>query len=242
MPTQTDLSIMSPAPDVPTAARLAATLVCASPQAEPNDPAANGSGVLFVHGLGSDRLTNADRAAALCLRSGSTSLTIDLRGHGGSSGRLSATTPRQNLADVVAGFDTLAAQPQVDPTRIGVCAASYGATLSVLLTTQRPVARLLLRAPALYTDESLDVPLGRRRPGGSATSPRFLADLQAYAGPMLVVESERDEVIEPDVIQTYLRTRPGAEHLVLAGAAHALTDPAWRARFTEVVLAFFATL
>jgi pimeloyl-ACP methyl ester carboxylesterase len=201
-----------------------------------NPDVATGAAVLFVHGLGSDRGTNAERAQAVSARLSMTCLAVDLGGHGGSSGRLSELTPRQNLTDVVAAFDALAGEPGVDPARVAVCAASYGAYLSVLATQQRRPERLLLRAPALYTDASLDRPLARRRPGGAdAAALRVLA---AYPGPVLVVESEHDEVVPATTVQAWCRARPGIDHVVLAGAGHALTDPAWRAAYTEVVLSF----
>jgi hypothetical protein len=211
---------------------LAATVV--TPQAP------TGAGALFVHGLGSDRGTNVERAEAVARRLGATCLAVDLGGHGGSSGRLSALTPRQNLTDVLTAYDALAAERQVDPARVAVCAASYGAFLSVLLTQLRRPARLLLRAPALYTDDSLDSPLARRVPGGAdAGAVRVLA---GYPGQVLVVESEHDEVVPPSTVRAWCAARPDVEHVVLPGAAHALTDPAWRAAYTDVLLSFLGDL
>jgi pimeloyl-ACP methyl ester carboxylesterase len=57
---------------------------------------------------------------------------------------------------------------------------------------------------------------------------------------VLVVESEHDEVIPPWVVQAYCAGRPDAEHVVLAGATHALTEPAWRSAFTSLVVEFLA--
>ncbi len=202
----------------------------------------SGAGVLFVHGLGSDRRTNVERAHAVAEQHGITGLAVDLGGHGDSTGALSQMTPRQNLADVVAAFDALASRPGVEAARLGVCAASYGAYLSVLLSRERAVARLLLRAPALYCDDRLDSPLSTRGRGDPECSKAFLGVLSQVATPILVVESEHDEVIPPRVIQTYLSARPGTRREVLPGAAHALTDPSWRAVFQQMVLDFFADL
>ncbi len=209
---------------------LAATVVTPAPGG------ASGAGVLLVHGLGSDRLTNVERALQLADRLGMTCLAVDLAGHGASPGRLSEVTPRQNLDDVVAAFDALCGSA-VDPGRVAVAAASYGAYLSVLLSEQRHVARLVLRAPALYTDDSLHRPLGRRerpRPGGAAGT-RAVRVLGRYPRPVLVVESEHDEVVPPWVVRAYVGARPGVRHAVLLGAGHALTDPAWRSAYTDLV-------
>ena len=204
--------------------------------------APSGAAVLFVHGLGSSRATNVERADAVCRAHAATCLAIDLGGHGDSTGRLTQMTPRRNLADVVAAHDLLASRPGVDPARIGVCAASYGAYLSVLLTALRPVQRMLLRAPALYADDCFDEGLSGRQPGDAATAPTPLAHLALFQGPVAIVESERDEVIASSTIATWLAALPTAAHRVQRGAQHALTDPAWRAEFEQVVGEFFAGL
>jgi uncharacterized protein len=201
--------------------------------------APSGAGVLFVHGLGSSRATNVERAEAVSRRHSTTCLAIDLGGHGDSAGRLTQMTPRQNLADVVAAHDRLASLPSVDPARVGVCAASYGAYLSVLLTALRPVERMLLRAPALYADECFDKVLSQRAPGDPTSAPTPLAHLALFPGRVTIVESENDEVISHDTIAAYLAALPRAVHVIQPGAPHALTDPAWRADFQRIVVDFF---
>ena len=202
----------------------------------------SGAGVLFVHGLGSGRSTNVERAEAVSRRLSATCLAIDLGGHGDSTGRLTQMTPRQNLADVVSSYDALVSAPGVDPARIGVCAASYGAYLSVLLTAFRPVNRMLLRAPALYADDCFDRGLGQRRPGDPTTAPTPLAHLALFPGPVTIVESEHDEVISKDTIAAYLAALPSAVHVIQPDAGHALTDPAWRGTYQRMVVEFFGTM
>lgn len=201
-----------------------------------------GAAVLFVHGLGSSRATNLERAKAVARRCSATCLAIDLGGHGDSTGRLTQMTPRKNLSDVVAAYDLLMSVPGVDPARIGVCAASYGAYLTILLSALRPVNRMLLRAPALYADDCFDRGLGQRRRGDPATAPTPLAHMARFQGPVTIVESEYDEVISHDTIAAYLAALPSAVHVVQPGARHALTDPAWRATFQQLVVAFFEGL
>jgi dienelactone hydrolase len=213
---------------------LAGTLVSTEPP--------SGAGVLFVHGLGSSRATNVERAEAVSRHHSATCLAIDLGGHGDSAGRLTQMTPRQNLADVVASYDRLASEPGVDPARIGVCAASYGAYLAVLLTAFRSVDRMLLRAPALYRDDCFDRGLGQRIPGDPITAPTPLAHLALFPGRVTIVESEFDDVISADTIAAYLGALPSAAHVVQAGARHALTDPIWRLDFQRMVVEFFGSL
>src|SRR5215207_7790580 len=123
-------------------ARLAATLVT---------PATSLPAVLFLHGWGgsqSQYITRARQVAAL----GFVCLTLDFRGHEKTIAQKETVTREDNLQDVVAAYDVLAAQPTVDPSSIAVVGTSYGGYLGAILTSLRPVRWLGLRAPALYKD------------------------------------------------------------------------------------------
>jgi uncharacterized protein len=96
--------------------RLAGTLVA---------PATAIPGVLFVHGWGGSReqyLARAREVAAL----GCVSLTFDLRGHARSDGRNEDVSREDNLRDVLAAYDALAARPGVDRSAIAAVGSSYG--------------------------------------------------------------------------------------------------------------------
>jgi dienelactone hydrolase len=161
----------------------------------------------------------------------------------GSDAELDTLTPRDHLSDITAAYDALVAEPAVDPSRIGVCGASYGAYLAVLLAGRRTVSQLLLRAPAMYGDEEFNRPLGQRRQSRVTDSAAMLmSSLAAFDGQMLVVESGADEVIPPEVISAYLAACTQARHLILAGATHHLGSPVWRQRFLEAILNFFREL
>jgi dienelactone hydrolase len=58
----------------------------------------------------------------------------------------------ESLRDILAAYDFLAAQPNVDSDSIAVVGSSYGGYLAALLTALRPVKWLALRVPALYKD------------------------------------------------------------------------------------------
>ncbi len=202
-----------------------------------------GPAILFLHGMASNRrgyLARAERAAADL---GATCLALDLSGHGASTGRLPEIAPHQHLADVVAGHDALLRLGAVDAARVGVCGSSYGGFLAAWLTGSRPTARLLVRAPTIVADRYLDRPLRERvRDRSPESASRWRGALGAFAGPVLVLESEHDEVIPHAVIEAYLSTAPHATHRILRGAAHALTDPRWRAAFEAELVEFFADL
>lgn len=201
------------------------------------------AGLLFVHGYASDRRGYVQRAGVVCDRLGSTCLAFDLGGHGESPGELLEFTRADHLQDVVVAYDRLASTRGVDPGRIGVCGASYGAYLSCLLLGQRAVRRLLLRAPALYIDRDAPDPTGERRHLGKVIDPgAALSNLERFDGPTLVLESERDEVVPRRSIDAYLAAARHGTHHVLADATHALVQRRWNAAFLDEILTWFEGL
>src|SRR5947209_7064681 len=114
-------------------------------------------GVLFVHGWGGSQqqyLARAREVAAL----GCVCLTFDLRGHAATSAQYEVVSREHNLVDVVAAYDVLASNPNVDSSTIAVVGSSYGGYLAAILTSMRNVKWLALRAPALYLDSGWELP------------------------------------------------------------------------------------
>jgi uncharacterized protein len=225
---------------VPGDRRLSATLFGPPGTAPQQNPL---PGLLFVHGRDADQYGYQVRARAVIKVLDVVCLTFDLGGHGTSGGELDELTPRDHLADVTAAYDVLVAHPRVDPSRIGVCAASYGAYLAALLCGERAVRRLMLRAPGLYPDDRLDEPLRvRRRSAAHAGSTIATRNLAAVRGDVLILESGADEQIPHEVVVAYLRARPDARHVTIPGAPHQLADPALRQRFLDEIVEFFTGL
>src|SRR6266700_140199 len=108
-------------------------------------------GVLFVHGWGGDQQQYVARARELCAL-GCMCLTFDLRGHAQTQARHDSVSREENMRDLIAAYDFLAAQRNVDSDSMAVVGSSYGGYLAALLTARRPVNWLALRAPALYKD------------------------------------------------------------------------------------------
>jgi uncharacterized protein len=231
-PLETELTIAS------ADERALATCVIAMPGERPGRPA-----ILFVHGLHSDQRANRRRALAAAREFDAVCLTFDLGGHGRSEGDSERLAPADHLSDLRVAADALLQVGAVDQRRLGVCGASYGAYLSALLVVERPVRRLLLRAPALYPDELLGAPLSQRRAfRQTVVSSQALRGLERFDGATLVVESEHDETIPPAVVAAYVAAAPDARHELLAGAPHALLAPAFNDRYLTLILEFFASL
>jgi pimeloyl-ACP methyl ester carboxylesterase len=215
--------------------RIAGTLVT---------PATALPGVLFVHGWGGSQeqyLARAREIAAL----GCICLTINLRGHGGAEAQRDRITRQDSLSDVMAAYDMLAERPAVDDSAIAVVGSSYGGYLAAILGALRPVKWLALRAPALYKDEDWDLPKEHlkkydlatyRRCPVSPNDNRALGACAAFAGDVLIVESEHDDTIPHPVIENYLAAFKKVHSLtyrVIAEADHALTEERWQQAYTS---------
>ena len=195
-------------------------------------------GLLFVHGRGSSRRGYVRRAAAACAGLDAVSLTIDLSGHGESVGDPERFTPANHADDVIVALQALSSNERVDPSRIGIVGASYGAYLAGLAAGRLPVRQLLLRAPALYADSDLQRPLADLHASADADAAEFFGGIVRSGAAVLILESEHDDEIHPDVIHRYLTKIPLATHQILPGASHALLEPEWDGWFIGTTMSW----
>ncbi len=230
--------------DIPVAGeRIAGTLVT---------PGVLIPGVLFVHGWGGSQqqyLARAREIAAL----GCVCLTFDLRGHADTKGQYDTVSRKDNLGDLLAAYDVLAGQRNVDPNAIAVVGSSYGGYLGAILTTQRAVKWLALRVPALYMDSEWEMPkrqlhtdqdlIGYRKTVIPSEANIALRACSEFRGDVLIVESERDDTVPHAVITNYREACNGARSLtyrMIDGADHGLTEN-WSQRAYTTVLVNWMT-
>jgi uncharacterized protein len=211
-------------------------------------------GVLFVHGWGGNRdqyLATAREIAAL----GFVSLTFDLRGHGETDAMHETVTREDNLRDVIAAYHALADHRAVDRSRIAVAGASYGAYLAAIVSLRCPFARFALRAPALYKDDNWEMPKRRlhvdpdfaayRRRTLRTEDNRALGACAQFRGDVLLVESERDEIIPHPALANYIAAFANARSLtyrVIEGADHGLTRPPWQLAYDQLLVDWISTI
>jgi dienelactone hydrolase len=208
-------------------------------------------GALFVHGWGGDQqqyLARAHEVAAL----GCVCLTFDLRGHARTHARHDAVSREDNMRDIVAAYDFLTARSNVDSDAIAVVGSSYGGYLAALLTALRPVRWLALRAPALYKDSDWGVPKLRLKAEQSLEQYRqqpvrteeskALRACGAFAGDVLIVESEYDSAIPRQVVVNYREACTSARsltHRMIDGADHGLSNETWKTAYTGLLVSWF---
>jgi alpha-beta hydrolase superfamily lysophospholipase len=216
-------------------------------------PAKRLPGVLFVHGWGGSQEQYHARAREIA-ELGCVCLAFDLRGHGGTKEQQETVTREDNLQDVVAAYDRLVAHPMVEKEAVAVIGSSYGGYLATILSTMRPVHWLGLRVPALYKDEDWALPKVELRKYGLAAfrrgpvSPRqnrALAACATFAGDVLIIESEHDDIIPHPVIANYLSAFQKPHSLtyrVIQEADHRLSKEAWQQTYTALLVAWISEM
>ncbi|HEY6770264.1 MAG TPA: alpha/beta fold hydrolase [Candidatus Sulfotelmatobacter sp.] len=210
----------------------------------PSLPEAGRRAVFFVHGQKSSQRGYEDRALLASRDLDAMCLTFDLSGHGDDAGNYDKYSVVDHLQDVIAAFDYLVRHKDVDHSRVGVCGASYGAYLAALLTARRDIKRLILRAPSLATDVGFPNREGRSAaPGEIPDGFDSLAILSGYPGEVLIIESERDEVIPQSHIAAYRSACSHAEHEVIPGATHGISaNASWEKAFVLSIVRWFRDL
>ena len=218
----------------------------------PETPAMRHAAVLFVHGWGGSQRRDIAKAKQL-VQAGYGCLTFNLRGHARTRRQIETVSRAQNLRDVLAAYDFLLQERALAGDGIGLVGSSYGGYLAVLLTAQRNIRWLALRAPALYKDADFDRP--KRELSLDAALPsyrnmrlspeenRVLTSASRFTGDVLIVESEHDTVIPHQVIENYLHAFAVAArsvtHCVLRRADHGLSRVSFRKAYGKILEDWF---
>ena len=204
-------------------------------------------GVLLVHGWDGSQDQYVARAHEIATL-GCICLTFDLRGHVRHRAQRNSVTREDNLRDVLAAYDVLVGHPAVDPGAIAIVGSSYGGYLGAIATSLRAVRWLALRVPALYKDNDWDVPKGQlnrealvayRNTTLLPKADRALAACSAFAGDVLIVESEHDSMVPHTVIANYMKACKHAQSLtyrMIAGADHGLSEKPWQQTYTSLLV------
>lgn len=207
---------------------------------------------LLLHGWTSGQDRMFDMGEALSTRAGVICLTIDLGGHGKSEGKIGELSRKDFLDDVLAAYDFLATQSDVDASKIGVLGSSFGAWLAAMLTAERKVNWVVMRVPADYADDDFEVPkqivneekrssaYAWRTHARNSDATAALRAIHNFRGKVLLVESENDELIPSQLVKNFADAvveKRDLRHEVMKGASHSITRaPEHKSKFVEIVL------
>lgn len=200
-------------------------------------------GVLLLHGLTSSEANYIPIAERLS-QNGIAAMTINMRGHGTSEGDCKVLSINDGVDDGLVAFDFFIKQEGVDKEKIGICGASFGATVAAMIAGKRNVNSMVLRAPATYTVDMMNTTNEKimeheKRLFFEISDPLDTPPLQAiqkFKGDLLVIASENDMIIPKRIPEAYLSAAltQNKELRVIAGASHNLNkNESWRKQFID---------
>jgi len=190
---------------------------------------APGPAILFAHGNGEliDYLPGHFGPAR---EAGFAVLLVEYPGYGRSPGRTTEDSIRRTL---VAGFDYLAASPEIDPERIVAFGRSLGGGAIGTLIGQRAVAAVILQSTfrsVAHMSRRLLVPAFLVRDPFDT-----IGALQQYRGPLLLVHGDRDDIV-PLAESEGLHASYPASELVVLPCGHNDCPPSWPEHWRTILM------
>lgn len=204
-------------------------------------------GVVFYHGRGSSRKRYLEISKRLAEK-GIMAFCFDFRGCGVSDGAFENQTQRMGIDDARAGLSFLLSQ-NVDKNRIGVMGTSFGGFVAAILVGEfDSIKSLVLRAPAVYPNKLLDLHVKLISDHNHIEKEEWLESIayegmSLFKGSLLVIQSEKDDVIDPWIVQNYYDKAINAskkELFIQEGAGHSLhATPDSLKEFYELTFSWF---
>ncbi|MCL5019854.1 MAG: alpha/beta fold hydrolase [Patescibacteria group bacterium] len=205
-------------------------------------------GVIFYHGRGSTRARYLPMAETLAQK-GFITLAFDFRGCGESDGKFEAQSHKMGIEDARAGLEFLLSQ-NVDKKRIGIQSTSFGGYCAgMVLKDYDFIKSVVLRVPAAYSDNDLQLTPEKFPEYVYFQNRENWIDSSAYnglkkfRGSLLVIESEKDELLPSEEVQKYYNVATNAAKRKLSvhkNAGHNLSDnPKGLKEFYEITVNWF---
>jgi uncharacterized protein len=179
---------------------------------------------LSLHGAGPAGRERIGYLAEHLASVGSSLFCFDFSGHGESTGHLVDSSLSRRSLQAIAALQVMEKPPTL------LIGTSMGGHIASSVLTATAPKFLLLFCPALYGDDSLDLPFDQRftdsiRKPASFERSSLRRDLARYAGKSLLVIGEDDQIIPPRVVEIYgeeLRKEGQFKLLRMPGAPHNL--------------------
>jgi dienelactone hydrolase len=165
---------------------------------------------------------------------GLNTLSVSLRGHEEADGHIEELSREDHWLDLLDVRSYLQDHPEIDMTRLGALGSSYGGYFMAVLSALVPFKAMVLRAPALYSDEGWDNPTVDfaespvvwqwRKRFHEAREHVVLRALKDFSGNLLIVASGADDCVPTEVIDSYAAAaeRATVERTLFKNAWHRL--------------------
>ena len=181
-------------------------------------------------------------------------MSLSIRGHGDSEGNFDKLTVKNAVQDGLNAYDFLTKYKFIDKNKIGLCGSSVGAVIVSIVSQKRKVRSLILKAPAAYTTQMMNMNYGQtmlredkqfKEIKNLTETPAFKA-ISKFTGSLLAIISEKDLIIPIKIPLLYLSHAKKAlekKKIIIKNADHSLTNTKWKNQFThEMILWFKDTL
>jgi uncharacterized protein len=188
------------------------------PMREPREVA------LSLHGAGPAGRERIRYLAEHLASKGSSLFCFDFSGHGESTGHLMESSLSRRTYQAAAALRVMKQRPTL------LIGTSMGGHVAASILTATAPDYLVLFCPALYGDDSIDLPFDEHFTAAITQPSSFehsslRRDLAAYDGKSLLIIGEDDRIIPPRVVEIYgeeLRKEGQSKLLTLPGAPHNL--------------------
>lgn len=177
-------------------------------------------------------------------------LALSLRGRGTSEGDFNTLNIHDMMADGLTSYDFLIGREGIDIERIGICGASVGANVAALVSKDKKVKSLILRAPAIYSEQMMGMTFAETMAvegklfnnlDDVVDTPPVRA-ISQFQGSLLVIASGNDLIIPARMPEAYFSQALKAskkELVTLEGATHALREEGLREQFIAKTIEWF---
>jgi len=211
--------------------------------------------ILFIHGWTSEKIRSYRYAEELA-RLGYISFLFDMSGHGESEGDIKLITGKEFLDDCEVAYDTLSALDGIDKNNIFAVGSSFGGYLVALLTRKRALSGVVLRVPADYPDGTENNP--KYQTGGDVPEianwrkkikkydeSTALRSLNSFAGKVLIIESELDEQVPHETVQSYVNAVSDTKnltHILMKNAPHSIKEGPFKEEVVKILNGWFENI
>lgn len=211
--------------------------------------------IFFVQGW-TGNMTRSFQYAEALSKLGYICFLFDNKGHGDSEGDIKDFTTREFFDGVLAAYDYLLTIEKVDKENISAIGSSFGGYLVALLSEKRKVNNLVLRAAADYPNDDFEkikfvedvkelvAIIDWRKIPKKAEETYALKALNHFPGKVLIIESEKDDMVPHQTIENYkdaVKDKNKLTHIVMKDAQHSIKEGRFRNEVTKILTDWFKT-